>query len=123
MNAVGEEVLMTLLQINSSARSKSVTRKLTTKFAEEWKKTYPTGKLIHRDLTATVFPLITDDWGATYLDPSKVTPAQSSYLATSDTLIEELQSADTVVTGAPMYNFAVPAPSNAWIVQLMRMGM
>lgn len=100
---------MKLLQIDSSARSTSVTRKLTAKFAEEWKKTYPAGKLIHRDLTATIFPLITDDWGATYLDPSKVTPAQSSYLATSDTLIEELQSADTVVIGAPMYNFSVPA--------------
>ncbi len=101
---------MKLLQIDSSARSTSVTRKLTAKFAEEWKKTYPTGKLIHRDLTATVFPLITDDWGATYLDPSKVT------------LIEELQSADTVVIGAPMYNFSVPAPLKAWIDQIVRMG-
>jgi FMN-dependent NADH-azoreductase len=122
MNPVAEEVPMKLLQIDSSARSTSVTRKLTAKFAEEWRKTYPTGKLIHRDLTATVFPLITDDWGATYLDPSKVTPAQSSYLATSDTLIEELQSADTVVIGAPMYNFSVPAPLKAWIDQIVRMG-
>lgn len=113
---------MKLLQIDSSARSTSVTRKLTAKFAEEWKKTYPAGEVIHRDLAATVVPLITDDWGATYGDPSQVTPAQSSYLATSDQLIDELQSADTVVIGAPMYNFSVPAPLKAWIDQIVRMG-
>jgi FMN-dependent NADH-azoreductase len=37
-------------------------------------------------------------------------------------LIEELQSADTVVIGAPMYNFSVPAPLKAWIDQIVRMG-
>jgi len=76
----------------------------------------------HRDLAATAFPLITDDWGATFLDESKLTPDQHSYLATSDQLIEELQSADTVVIGAPMYNFSIPAPLKAWIDQVVRMG-
>lgn len=113
---------MKLLQIDSSGRSTSVTRKLTAKFAEEWKKSYPTGEVIHRDLAATAFPLITDDWGATFLDASKLTPDQHSYLATSDQLIEELQSADTVVIGAPMYNFSIPAPLKAWIDQVVRMG-
>ena len=113
---------MKLLQIDSSGRSTSVTRKLTTKFAEEWKKSYPTGEVIHRDLVATALPLITDDWGATLLDASKVTPDPHSYLATSDHLIEELQSADTVVIGAPMYNFTIPSPLKAWIDQVVRMG-
>jgi FMN-dependent NADH-azoreductase len=112
---------MKLLQIDSSARSTSVTRKLTAKFAEEWKKSYPTGEVIHRDLAATAFPLITDEWGATFLDASKLTSDQHSYLAT-DQLIEELQSADTVVVGAPMYNFSIPAPLKAWIDQVVRMG-
>jgi len=113
---------MKLLQIDSSGRSISVTRKLTAKFAEEWKKSYPTGETMHRDLAATAFPLITDDWGATFLDASKLTPEQRLYLATSDQLIEELQSADTVVIGAPMYNFSIPAPLKAWIDQVVRMG-
>jgi FMN-dependent NADH-azoreductase len=113
---------MKLLQIDSSGRSKSVTRKLTAKFAEEWKKSYPTGRVIYRDLAATVVPLITDDWGATFLDASELTPDQHSYLVTSDQLIEELQSADTVLIGAPMYNFSIPAPLKAWIDQVVRMG-
>src|SRR5262249_40071340 len=43
----------------------------------------------------------------THLEESKLTPAQRSYLSTSDQLIEELQAADTVVIGAPMYNFSI----------------
>lgn len=122
MSPVADEVPMKLLQIDSSGRSISVTRKLTAKFAVEWKKSDPTGEVIHRDLAATAFPLITDDWGATFLDASKLTPEQRLYLATSDQLIEELQSADTVVIGAPMYNFSIPAPLKAWIDQVVRMG-
>ena len=113
---------MKLLQIDSSARKASVTRKLTAKFAEEWKKTHPDGQVIHRDLAATTLPQITDDWGATFLEPSKVTAAQRSYLAVSDELIEELQAADTVVIGVPMYNFSIPAPLKAWIDQIVRLG-
>jgi len=113
---------MRLLQIDSSARTTSVTRKLTAKFAEAWQKSHPNGQVIRRDLTATAFPLITDDWGATFLDPSKLTAAQHSYLATSDQLIEELHAADTVVIAAPMYNFTIPAPLKAWIDQIVRMG-
>jgi FMN-dependent NADH-azoreductase len=37
-------------------------------------------------------------------------------------LIEELQAADTIVIGAPMYNFAIPSSLKAWIDQIVRMG-
>src|ERR1700692_4653034 len=118
MNRTAQEVHMKLLRIDSSARSSSVTRQLTTKFVEEWKKNHPAGKVIHRDLATTVLPHITDDWSGTHLDPSQLTPAQRSYLATSDQLIEELQAADTILMGAPMYNFAISFPLNAGIDQV-----
>ncbi len=54
---------MKLLQIDSSARSSSVTRQLTAKFVEEWKKNHPAGEIIRRDLPTTLLPHITDDWG------------------------------------------------------------
>jgi FMN-dependent NADH-azoreductase len=113
---------MKLLQIDSSARTSSVTRRLTAKFAEEWRKNHPDGVVIQRDLSATVIPLITDDWNATHLEQSKLTPAQQSYLSTSDELIEELEAADTVVIGAPMYNFTIPSSLKAWIDQIVRLG-
>jgi FMN-dependent NADH-azoreductase len=113
---------MKLLQIDSSARAGSVTRRLTAKFAGEWRTNHPTGDLIQRDLSTTPLPHITDDWNATHIDPSKLSPAQRSYLSTSDALIEELQAADIVVIGAPMYNFAIPSLLKAWIDQVVRVG-
>src|SRR5467141_4736072 len=122
MNHAVREVHMKLLRIYSSARSSSVTRQLTAKFVEEWKKNHPTGEVIQRDLATTVLPHITDHWGGTLLEPSQMTPAQRNYLSTSDRLIEELQAADTIVIGAPMYNFAIPSSLKAWIDQIVRMG-
>jgi FMN-dependent NADH-azoreductase len=37
-------------------------------------------------------------------------------------LIEELLVADTIVGGAPMYNFTISAPLKAWIDQIVRVG-
>jgi FMN-dependent NADH-azoreductase len=122
MNSLDEEVQMKLLQIDSSARTSSVTRRLTTKFAEEWRKNHPDGDVTQRDLSATALPLITDDWIATQLEDSKLTPAQRAYLSTSDELIEELAAADTVVIGVPMYNFSIPSSLKAWIDQIVRIG-
>src|SRR5580704_18505093 len=122
MNSVDEEVQMKLLQIDSSARTSSVTRRLTSRFAEEWRKNNPGGEVIQRDLSATVLPLITDDWSATQLEDSKLTPAQRLYLSTSDALIEELEAADTVVIGAPMYNFSIPSSLKACIDHIVRIG-
>jgi FMN-dependent NADH-azoreductase len=122
MNSLHEEVQMKLLQIDSSARTSSVTRRLTAKFAEEWKKNHPNGEVVQRDLSATTLPLITDDWSATRLENSMLTPAQRSYLSTSDKLIEELEAADTVVIGVPMYNFSIPSLLKSWIDQVVRIG-
>jgi len=113
---------MTLLQIDSSARAESVTRRLTSKFVEEWRTKHPTGEVIYRDLAATMLPQITDDWNATHLDASKLTPSQRTYLSTSDALIQEVQEADTIVIGSPMYNFAIPSSLKAWIDQIVRLG-
>ena len=113
---------MKLLQIGSSARTSSVTRRLTARFAEEWEKNHPDGEVIQRDLSVAALPAITDDWSATYIEESKVTPTQRAYLSTSDELIEELKAADTVVIGAPMYNFSISSSLKAWIDQIVRAG-
>src|SRR5579862_7342256 len=122
VNRAAREVPVKLLQIDSSARAGSVTRRLTTKFAEEWKASHPTGEVIHRDLATTMLPLITDEWNATRIEPSQLTPAHRNYLSASDELIEELQAADTIVIGAPMYNFSIPSSLKAWIDQIVRIG-
>jgi FMN-dependent NADH-azoreductase len=67
-------------------------------------------------------PLITDDWVATQIESSGLTPAQRVYLSASDALIDDLLAADTIVIGAPMYNFAISSLLKGWIDQIVRIG-
>ena len=114
---------MKLLRIDSSARRSSVSRQLTQRFVETWNQEHPTGEVIERELATTYLPLITDEWTlAAHSDPARLTPAQRETLAVSDALIEELLAADTIVIGAPMYNFTVSAPLKGWIDQIVRVG-
>ena len=48
------------------------------------------------------------------------TPEQNAKLSVSDTLISELEAADTLLIGLPIYNFGVPAALKAWIDQVCR---
>ena len=48
---------------------------------------------------------------------------QRQALALSDTLIAELNAADTIVIGLPVYNFGVPAALKAWVDLVARAGV
>ena len=113
---------MTLLHIDSSARQSSASRRLTTHFVEAWRAAHPGDTIITRDLATITLPAITDDWMATYIDPSQWTPAQRQYLAFSDELIDELFAADVIVIGAPMYNLSISAQLKGWIDHVVRVG-
>lgn len=47
---------------------------------------------------------------------------QESARALSDLLIAELTAADTIVIGAPMYNFGMPSSLKAWFDYVLRAG-
>jgi FMN-dependent NADH-azoreductase len=114
---------MKLLRVDSSARRNSVSRHLTAHFAEAWQQEHPDGTVIERDLSTTVVPHITDEWvHAVHSNPATLTPEQKKVLQLSDALVEELLEADTIVIGAPMHNFAIPAPLKGWIDQVVRVG-
>ena len=114
---------MKLLCIDSSARRYSVSRQLTGRFVAAWQQEHPEGEVIERDLATTALPLITDEWvQAVHSNPASLTAEQKQVLAVSDELVAELVQADTIVIGAPMYNFAIPAPLKAWIDQVVRVG-
>ena len=114
---------MKLLRIDSSARRNSISRQLTQTFVEVWKKENPESEVVERDLAQTTLPHITDEWMlAAHSDPATLTHAQREVLSISDTLVDELMAADTIVIGAPMYNLTVSAPLKAWIDQIVRAG-
>lgn len=112
----------TLLVVNSSPRSNSVSRTLTQKFVEDWRKQIPNGKVVERDLSAGL-PLLTEEWiMAAYTPEVQRTTEQKQLLSLSDTLIDEVLAADLIVLGIPMHNFSVPAACKAWIDQIARAG-
>ena len=114
---------MYLLQIDSSARGHSVSRAMTRAFVSAWKARHPRGHVMVRDLSSLPAATVTDDWvQARDTDAPKLTPEQRRTLELSDRLIEELQGADVIVLGSPMYNFNISAPLKAWIDLIVRQG-
>ena len=116
--------MKTLLVINSSARTnRSLTRHLTHRFTTGWSLRHPEGRIIHRDLGANPPPAVSESWiAAAFAKPGEQTLAQSEALAPSDELLDEINLADEIVIGVPMYNFGVPAQLKAYIDQIVRIG-
>ncbi|WP_397542617.1 NAD(P)H-dependent oxidoreductase [Roseovarius salis] len=111
----------TLLHIDASARREgSVTRDLTARIVDR----FPRAAVIRRDLAENPVPQITEDWVTANFTPAEErTPDQHGTLAQSDTLVAELEQADTLVIGLPVYNFGLPAALKAWIDQVARAGV
>jgi len=116
--------MATLLHIDSSpAYGRSVSRELSSAFVSEWKTSHPDGRVIDRDLNATVIPPITAEWvSAVYTSEEARTPQQKEQLTLSDSLLAELEQADEYVIGVPMHNFGVPSVLKLWIDQIARVG-
>jgi FMN-dependent NADH-azoreductase len=116
--------MSTLIKFDSSPMGESsISRKLTTHFAETWLKSHPGGKIISRDLTALDLPPIGAPWVAAAYTPEEArTPEQAKLLSISDELIADLQQADEYVFGVPMHNFSIPSTLKLWIDQVVRAG-
>ncbi|RVK59218.1 FMN-dependent NADH-azoreductase [Sinorhizobium meliloti] len=50
-------------------------------------------------------------------------PDQEAARQLSDLLIAELQAADTIIIGAPMYNFGMPSTLKSWFDYILRAGV
>ena len=96
---------MTILKIDSSITGdNSVSRQLTSAVTDQLRGANPAADIIERDLVAT--PL------------SHLTLGGSG----DQDILEEFLAADTVVVGAPMYNFTVPSQLKAWIDRILVAG-
>jgi FMN-dependent NADH-azoreductase len=78
-------------------------------------------RVVHRDLGRDPVPHLTD---ATMAGVRGVpaTDAERATRAFSDELIAALRAADTIVIGAPMYNFSVATGLRAWFDHVLRAG-
>ena len=74
----------------------------------------------HRDLADRISH-VDDAWiDANFTPAEERTQTQRQVLLQSDELVAELQAADTVVIGVPIYNFGVPAALKAWVDMIAR---
>ncbi|MEU6036526.1 NAD(P)H-dependent oxidoreductase [Actinomadura sp. NPDC047616] len=123
--------MISLLHLDSGVdhADGSVSRRLTSMFAEAWRRGHGAAAgYRYRDLVADPVPPL----GAPYVDLGRrvekrgIVPLDEVAALAADEaeqrdwaltlpLVEELRAADTVLIGAPMYNFSVPAALKAWI--------
>ncbi len=116
--------MSTLLHIDASARvDRSISRSLSNKFIDTWRAARPGDTVIRRDLAANPPGFVTEDWiDACFTPEEDRTATQRAVLKESDELIAELEAAELVVLGTPMYNYGMPAVLKAWVDQVIRVG-
>ena len=116
--------MATVLHIDSSVRhTGSVSRQLGGEFIAKWKAANPSDMIVTRDLAAAPLPHLTEQLiGAYFTPPDQRTADQAHTIKLSDALVDELLAADTIVIGAPMYNFSVTSGLKAWIDHIARVG-
>lgn len=91
---------MKLLHLDSSALgTNSATRRLTAAIVERQRALDPSLDVVYRDLDAAPLPHLSF---ATEVDAGSG-------------VLEEFLAADSIVIGAPMYNFGIPSVLKAWI--------
>ncbi|MFD9130275.1 FMN-dependent NADH-azoreductase [Kitasatospora sp. NPDC059571] len=114
----------TLLHIDSSALTEgSVSREVAATFRAEWEAQNPGGTVIHRDLAADPVPhLEAAGIVAGFVPAEHRSPEQQAAFAVREELIAELEQADAVVIGTPMYNFTIPSTLKAWLDQVILIG-
>ncbi len=100
--------MTTLLAIDASPRYEhSTSRKLTSLFVEKWQAAHPGGEVIWRDLIKTSLPFVDLPWiGGAFTPPEQHSPESAAAIKISNELVAELQAADRIIIGTPMYNFA-----------------
>ena len=116
---------MNILQIHSSARADgSHSSRLARRIVERVQAALPdsaAAKITVRDLGRSPHPELNESALQALFTPAEQrTPEQAARVALDDVLIAELQAADVVVLGVPMYNFGVPAPLKNWIDAIAR---
>ncbi len=112
---------LNILEISASGRrGDSVSRQLSSDVVNALEDRYGSAAIVRRDLNDGI-GFVDESWITANFTPAEErTATQRERLAESDRLVAELEAADVVVIGAPIYNFGVPATLKAWVDQVAR---
>jgi len=113
-----------ILLIESSPRgSDSYSHQAARSIVNELQTRNPGAGIVVRDLGQNPPPHVGLSFiTGTYAAPEQRTPDQAASLAFSDTLIDEVFGADTIVIAVPMHNFGISSRLKAWIDHVVRVG-
>lgn len=116
---------MKILQVNSSARANgSQSTRLASTITIALQAAHPGASVALRDLALEPHPTLDEAaLGALFTPAGARTAAQGARVALDDALIAEVQAADVLVIGVPMYNFGVPSQLKNWIDAISRAGV
>jgi FMN-dependent NADH-azoreductase len=119
----GDPFMSTVLVLNSSANgAASVSRQLVQGIVARLQADEPQLRLVSRDLGEQPIPHLTAATVGAIGPAEPADVAQAATRALSDELIAELQAADTIVIGAPMYNFGIASTLKTWFDHVLRAG-
>ena len=116
---------MHILNIISSPRgAASFSIKLGHGLVEKLQAAHPGSTVAVHDLATHPFPHLEEARLQSLFTPAESrTPEQHEAARHSDDAIREIQEADAIVIGAPLYNFGIPSTLKAWIDHIARAGI
>jgi FMN-dependent NADH-azoreductase len=116
---------MNILQINSSARSQgSESTRMADAIVARLVAATPAAQVSRRDLASQPHPVLDEaTLGALFTPAAQRSPEQAARVALDDALIAQVQAADVVVIGAPMYNFGMTVQLKSWFDAIARAGV
>jgi len=116
--------MSTILVVTSSALGEaSVSNQLVRDAVAELCSREPDLRVVTRELGSSPIAHLTPDSAAVIRGAEPANDAQAAAQALSKELIAELDAADTVVIGAPMYNFGIASTLKAWFDHVLRAGL
>ncbi len=112
--------MKTLLRIDTSIRlADSTTRTLTSHFEEAWLRANPDSTVIRRCLATVPVPHLSQE----AYEGFRPRGGRTNTSTLSNALIEEIESANHIVIGSPLYNFSLPSTLKAYFDHIVRAGV
>jgi FMN-dependent NADH-azoreductase len=113
---------MNILHIDCSPRPESHSRQLSAAIVNRLLEVAPDASVSRRDFATAPVPHATPDYAITLSSPATLAAPLKGALDLSEALIQEVEAADAIVIGTPMYNLTVPSALKAWIDHILRAG-
>ncbi len=117
-------VLQLKTSILDSSTQQGVSSELSDELLAQLRSEYSEVQLTQRSFSKDPVPNLDQAWLQALMTPAEQRSGeQKEKVAYSDSLIQELEQADILLVGVPMYNFAIPAMLKSWTDHVARAGV